>query len=395
MQTSTLKNISEFIRTGKTPPTKETKYFNGDIHWYTPGDLDKDKCLGTSARSLTQFSFIDKKAVEFPAGTLLVACIGDIGKLGITTQNCSSNQQITGIKPNSGTDVNYLYYWFRYSKKVIQHFANNAVVPIINNGTLGKIKIPLPPLPEQQKIASVLDAADSLRQKDQQLIEKYTALSQSLFLDMFGDPVNNPKGWSITALGNSLVNIVGGKSVGGEQRQINDKEKAVLKISAVTTGVFNALEYKVVDNADLPETLVLPRKGNLLFSRANTRELVGATCIVDKDYDYLFLPDKLWRLDLKSKVISNWYLRYLLNHEGFRENLRKVATGTSGSMLNISKAKLNQLKIPQPPITLQNEFEERIQAIEAQKQQAQASLHKSEDLFNSLLQRAFKGELTQ
>jgi len=83
-----------------------------------------------------------------------------------------------------------------------------------------------------------------------------------------------------------------------------------------------------------------------------------------------------------------------LTHEGFRENLRKVATGTSGSMLNISKAKLKQLKIPLPPITLQNQFAERIQSIETQKQQAQASLEKSEALFNSLLQRAFKGELT-
>jgi len=201
MQTSTLKNISEFIRTGKTPPTKEKKYFSGDVQWYTPGDLDKGKCLGASGRSLTQLSFTDKKAVQFPSGTLLVACIGDIGKLGITTKECSSNQQITGIKPNSNTDVNYLYYWFRHSKKVIQHFANNAVVPIINNGTLEKIKIPLPPLPEQQKIAAILDAADQLRQKDQQLIDKYNTLSQSLFLDMFGDPVNNPMGWDKVEFG--------------------------------------------------------------------------------------------------------------------------------------------------------------------------------------------------
>jgi len=269
-----------------------------------------------------------------------------------------------------------------------------ATIPHISKPSLLSIQVPLPSLAEQQKIAAILDAADSLRQKDQQLIEKYNVLSQSLFLDMFGDPVVNPKEWSITAFGNSLIDIVGGKSVGGEQRPIKDNEKAVLKISAVTTGAFNSLEYKVVESCELPEILVHPQKGNLLFSRANTRELVGATCIVDKDYEYLFLPDKIWRLDLKLDMASNWYLRFLLTHEGFRENLRKVATGTSGSMLNISKAKLKQLKIPLPPITLQNQFAERIQSIETQKQQAQASLEKSEALFNSLLQRAFKGELT-
>lgn len=389
-----LKSISEFIRTGKTPPTKEIKYFNGDIQWFTPGDLDKNKYLDKSARTLTQDSFIDKKAARFPSGTLLVACIGDIGKLGITTRESSSNQQITGIKPNSDVDVNYLYYWFRQSRKAIQHVANNAVVPILNNRSLEQIKIPVPPLAEQRKIAAILDAADSLRQKDQQLIDHYTTLSQSLFLEIFGDPVTNPMGWEKLPFGESLNDIVGGKSVGGEDRLIRENEIAVIKISAVTSGVFKSTEYKVVDRNELPEVLVHPQKGDLLFSRANTREMVGATCIVDKGYEHFFLPDKIWRLDLKPSKASNWYIKFLLSHEGFRENLRKVATGTSGSMLNISKAKLKQLKTPLPPIKLQNQFAERIQAIEAQKQQAQASLEKSNDLFNGLLQRAFKGELT-
>jgi len=259
---------------------------------------------------------------------------------------------------------------------------------------VANIKIPLLPLAEQQKIAAILDAADSLRQKDQQIIDHYTTLSQSLFLDMFGDPVTNPMGWGRALLGDGLTDIVGGKSVGGEERQLKADEKAVLKISAVTTGVFDSTQYKVVAEAAVPSVLVHPKKGDLLFSRANTRELVGAVCIVDGQYDDLFLPDKLWRLDLKTGGMSAWYVKYLLTHDGFRENLRKVATGTSGSMLNISKAKLKKLSIPLPPFILQNKFAERIQAIEAQKQQAQASLKKSNDLFNSLLQLAFKGELT-
>jgi len=259
---------------------------------------------------------------------------------------------------------------------------------------LKKAKIPLPPLDEQKKIAAILDAADALRQKDAQLIAKYNDLSQSLFLDMFGDPVTNPMGWKSTPFEKCLNDIIGGKSVGGDEHPIKDGEKAVLKISAVTSGYFNCLEYKVVEAANIPDTLILPYKGDLLFSRANTRELVGATCIVDADYSYLFLPDKLWKLDLMENRASAEYIRFLLTHEGFRSNLKKVATGTSGSMLNISKTKLKALKVPLPPITLQNQFAERIQAIEVQKQQAQAALQKSEDLFNSLLQRAFKGELT-
>jgi type I restriction enzyme, S subunit len=300
------------------------------------------------------------------------------------------------IKERNKVHFPYLQIALNSSKvrSIYKRFAGGGLQINLGKADLLSVEIPLPPLAEQQKIASILDAADSLRQKDHQLIEKYTALSQSLFLEMFGDPETNSMAWDITALGKTLIDIVGGKSVGGEQRQITVGEKAVLKISAVTTGIFNALEYKVVESSEVPETLVHPLKGNLLFSRANTRDLVGATCIVDDDYEYLFLPDKIWRLDLQSNMVSNWYLRFLLTHEGFRENLRKVATGTSGSMLNISKAKLKQLKIPLPPIELQNQFAERILAIEAQKLLALASLEKSAALFNSLLQRAFKGELT-
>jgi type I restriction enzyme S subunit len=260
---------------------------------------------------------------------------------------------------------------------------------------LKQFEIPLPPLSEQQKIAAILDAADQLRQKDQQLIEHYTALGQSLFLEMFGDPVTNPKGWEVTVFSNCLDDILGGKSVGGDERALRPDEKAVIKISAVTSGFFNSNEYKVVECSKLPKALIHPQEGDLLFSRANTHELVGATCIVDADYENLFLPDKIWRLDLKQSKAANWYIKSLLSHDGFRENLRKVATGSSGSMLNISKAKLKQLIVPLPPYNLQMQFGQHLQLIEQQKKQAQAALEKSDGLFNSLLQRAFKGELTQ
>lgn len=174
--------------------------------------------------------------------------------------------------------------------------------------------IPLPPLAEQQKIAAILDAADQLRQKDQQLIGHYTALGQSLFLEMFGDPVNNPKGWDVTVFSNCLDDILGGKSVGGDERALRPDEKAVIKISAVTSGFFNSNQYKVVECSKVPKALIHPQEGDLLFSRANTHELVGATCIVDADYENLFLPDKIWRLDLKQSKAANWYIKSLLSH---------------------------------------------------------------------------------
>ncbi|MEY3759320.1 MAG: hypothetical protein RIR39_811 [Pseudomonadota bacterium] len=395
IQTSTLKSISEFIRTGKTPPTHETKYFNGEIQWFTPGDLDKEKYLGKSMRSLTEASFLDKKATYFPAGTLLVACIGDIGKLGITTQDCSSNQQITGIKPNTSTDVNYLYYWFRYSKMVIQHFANNAVVPIINNGTLEKIKIPLPPLAEQQKIASVLDAADCLRQKDQQLIEKYNALSQSLFLEMFGDPVNNPLEWKKNEFG-TFIDVLTDYHANGSYEVLKDNVELkrikdyALMVRTTDLEHNNFNEDVVYISKHAYEYLEKSKVygGEIIISKIGSAGKVFLMPYLDKPVS-LGMNAFLLRF---NNNLNNIFVYFLLTSKFGEIEIGKRIKGAVTK--TIRKDALREISIISPPIELQNQFAERVQSIEAQKQLAQASLKKSEALFNCLLQRAFKGELT-
>ena len=151
-----------------------------------------------------------KKAVIFEKGVLLMTCIGEIGKLGITNERCSSNQQITALIPSKELDVEYLYYSMKYLKPLLNTMANNAVVPILNNQNLYKIQIPLPPLATQQRIATILDAADALRKKTQQIIDSYDELAQSIFLDMFGDPVKNPKHWDNKTVDEICLNICGG-----------------------------------------------------------------------------------------------------------------------------------------------------------------------------------------
>ncbi|MEI8007432.1 MAG: hypothetical protein WCI48_14595 [Bacteroidota bacterium] len=113
------------------------------------------------------------------------------------------------------------------------------------------------------------------------------------FLEMFGDPISNVHRFNKICFGESVKAIIAGSSYGGEQKEsLNEDELGVLKVSAVTWGVFNPNEFKVVNKKDIRGEIIHPRKGDLLFSRANTKELVGATCIVDADYPHLFLPDK-------------------------------------------------------------------------------------------------------
>lgn len=393
IEIKTLKELSNFIKTGKTPPTKEDKYFNGGLNWYTPGDLNKSKILSCSRRTISTLAVNDKKAVTFPKGTLLIGCIGEIGKVGVTSGFCSSNQQLTGVQPDENVDVNYLYYWFKANKKFLEQIANNAVVPILNNRILERIKIPLPPLEQQKKIAAILDAADEYRQKTKALITKYEELTQSLFLEMFGDPVTNPMGWEKVKLSRLILKLNTGVSVNSTNEIYKIENLGILKTSCVYTGVFRPYEAKVVKNEEIKRVKLNPIKDSIIISRMNTEELVGRCAYISQDFPNLFLPDRLWQTEKSDLSHSVRWLTEGISFKSFRNEIRRISSGTSGSMKNISKKKYLSLEIIYPPFNLQNQFAERVQAIETQKAQAEQSLEKAEELFNSLLQKAFKGEL--
>ena len=384
MEKRTLREISTFIRTGKTPPTSQTKYFEGEVNWYTPGDLDLGKYLTKSRRTLTQLAFDDKKAVIFPKDTLLIGCIGDIGKIGITTDLCSSNQQLTGLYPNEKADVSYLYYWFRGNKKTLESTSNNAVVPILNNRTLETIKIPLPPLPQQQKIANILDAADALRQKDKALLAKYDELTQALFLDMFGDPVSNPKGWDKVKL-EEISKISSGSTPSRENESYYDGEIPWVKTGEVNGKVIYNTSEHISEEALKNSSCKLYPIGSLIiamYGQGKTRGQIGMLGIEATTNQACGV------LSPSNKMNFNFLFHLLqLNYEDLR------SLGRGGNQPNLNSGLLKNYIIFNPPIKLQNQFAERVQVIEQQKAIAQKSLEKSEELFNSLLQKAFKGEL--
>jgi type I restriction enzyme S subunit len=228
------------------------------------------------------------------------------------------------------------------------------------------IKIPLPPLPQQQKIASILDAADALRQKDKTLLAKYDELTQSLFLDMFGDPVSNPKGWENLKLG-LLTNMKAGKFISASEILSENNNDLFSCYGG------NGLRGFVKSHTHEGDFVLIGRQGALCGNVKVTDGKFHAT-----EHAIVCSP--------KMQYQTLW-LYYLLK----MMNLNRFATGAAQPGLNVGT--LVDLEIISTPISLQNQFAERIQNIEHQKAIAQKSLEKSETLFNSLLQKAFKGGL--
>ena len=263
----------------------------------------------------------------------------------------------------------------------------------VNLSDLKQISVPIPSVTEQRRIANILEKADAIRRKRKETIALSEELLRSAFLEIFGDPVTNPKGWPVRPLGEVIEWLEAGWSANGEARQRTAKEYGVLKVSSVTSGIFKANEHKAVPASEIDRELVTPRAGDLLFSRANTRELVAATCLVEQDEPRLFLPDKLWRIVPRAGVISTPYLRFLLAHNRFREELTKAATGTSGSMLNVSMEKLRTLRGPIPPIAIQQRFADMTWKSLHAKSRYEVGAQEASNLFASLVSRAFSGGL--
>lgn len=289
-------------------------------------------------------------------------------------------------------DVKYLYYFMSKYIDVLRAKSIGGVIKYIKLGDLTDAKILISPLEEQKRIVSILERAEDAIRKRQESNRLLDELVKSKFIEMFGDPITNLNNWDIETIGSVVKSITAGWSVNGESRVKMEDEKAVLKVSAVTQGCFKSDEYKVIDKDVEIKKYVFPEQGDLLFSRANTRELVGATCIIHKDYPDLLLPDKLWKILFVDRV-NVFYMKYILSESSIRAKFSANSTGTSGSMYNVSMDKFKNIEIPVPPREIQDRFADFVKQVDKLKFKMENSLEELKNNFNSLMQRAFNGEL--
>lgn len=289
------------------------------------------------------------------------------------------------LKPCEGLDANYFYHFLRYidlpSAGYDRHFKY-----------LKRLSIPLPPLPEQLRIAAILDHVDALRAKRREAFAQLEELTQATFVDMFGDPVSNDRGWESGTIGSCIDGFDSGRNLIGNDD--DDGGYRVLKVSAVTSLTFKNAESKPLPSGYVPPAAHLVEVGDLLFSRANTAELVGATAFVSHTDGRTALPDKLWRFRWKAvSLAAPRYVEKLFQRPQFRQLISDRATGSSGSMKNISRDKVLSINLGWPPFDMQKEFSERIEQIDLIADKHRAALAELDSLFVSLQSRAFRGEL--
>lgn len=197
-------------------------------------------------------------------------------------------------------------------------------------------------------------------------------------------------GWRLGKVGDLLFGLESGVSVNGEDKPFSYSDKCVLKVSAVSYGKFDENAAKVIEKKELFRAKINPKAGQIIISRSNTEELVGASAYIEKDYPNLFLPDKLWQTISKPNVNMKW-LSYVLASSQVRYTLSKLATGTSSSMKNITQSELLSLKIMIPPLNEQTQIAETLSTWDNAIQTTEKLLENSRQQKKALMQRLLKG----
>ena len=317
---------------------------------------------------------------------ILFSVRAPVGPTNINNINACIGRGLAAIRCRE-IERNYLLHYLRGNEEKISSLGSGSTFKAITIGTLKDLKIPLPPLDQQKKIAAILDAADAYRQKTKALIEKYDELTQSLFLDMFGDPVINPKGWMENFLG-ELVEII---TYGLTVRPAYTKEGfPVISAKEIKSGEVNFNDAKLIakDDFDKVANKGKPEINEIIFTKTGAG--IGQ-CAVIKVSENFAITQNIARIKFKKSIDVTYILFYLRTPYIQRLSHRE---SKGNAIKDLQLGDMKKFKILLPPFELQTQFAERVKAIEEQKAQAQASLAQAEDLFNSLLQRAFKGELT-
>jgi type I restriction enzyme, S subunit len=384
------------IRTGRTPSRTDPRNFGGNIPWVKTGEVTDD-IIERTEEHISELGKQSSRSEVFPAGSILIALYGQGQTRGRTAWlgiPAATNQACAVILPTTKADQQYLWWWLRSSYVPLRELGRGGNQPNLNLDIVRNFGIPLPPLSEQHHISTILDKADAIRRKREVGLRLTGELLRSTFLELFGDPVTNPREWPQQPLGELLSSIENGWSPKCHDRSVEGDEWGVLKLGSVTYCKYRPSENKALPFTERHHPEIEVKQGDLLLTRKNTYELVAACAYVFDTPPNLMLPDLIFRLRIKNKEsVLPEFLWGLLTHPGKRKGIQALAGGSAGSMPNISKAKLLGHLIEVPPIQEQRRFADIMHRIHQIEKKRTAQQVEQDGLFNTLVQRAFRGEL--
>ncbi|MDD7578913.1 MAG: restriction endonuclease subunit S [Elusimicrobia bacterium] len=373
------------VLSGTTPDTNNPAYWKGNLPWITPAEITEDSDIIFDTKRAISKEAVEKKGLPLlPKGTVLLSSRAPIGKVAIAGIDMYCNQGFKNLVCSDKIYNKYLYFFLKSKTKFLNSLGRGATFKEISKSIVENILIPCPNIQIQKQIAERLDKVRELIAQQKEQIAKLDLLIKSRFLDMFGDPITNPKNWPLFPLG-KFISVSGGFAF--PSSEFKESGLPIVRIGNINSGVFKDDHFVFYqENEKLRKYLVYP--DDLVLSLTGTvgKDDYANICFIGKKYARYYLNQRNAKLVLTSNLDKTFIWQIFKSPE-IKKRLTSLNRGVRQA--NISNQDILNLKVIYPDLFLQTQFANFVKSVEQQKEVFSARLFHLEILYKSLMQEYF------
>lgn len=382
------KRLGEVLETtsGGTPSKSHKEYYEGGtIPWLRSGEVSKGDIYDAELY-ITEEGLKKSSAKLFPIDTVLIAMYGaTVGQVGILKSTMCTNQAICGILPNKDFHPNFLKYVLLANKKNYLKQAMGGAQPNISQQVIKSTYIPIVKFSEQESVVSELDKINELIRLKKEQLKDFDNLAQSLFYEMFGDPVENEKGWEVKKL-NEICDVRDGTH--DSPKYLQNSEYILITSKNIVNG---SIDFENVNYISEEDYIKINKRskvdnGDIIMPMIGT---IGNPIIAHIDETHKFCIKNVALIKfLADSTVNNMFIVNLMRCSSFSSYLLNQNKG--GTQKFVALGAIRKLPIPLPPLSLQRLFAQRIEQIEREKSEVQKSIRDLETLLASRMQYWFE-----
>lgn len=381
------------LESGHTPSRKNPEYWGGAVLWLSLKDMQRlaGRYVLDTVDKPTMLGIENSSARLLPAGTVALCRTASVGKVAILGREMATSQDFVDWVCGPQLDPEYLYWALSCSSAAFDVEKQGSTHKTIYMPTLERLNVLLPPLDEQHRIAALLDKADAIRRKRQEAIALTEQLLRSTFLEMFGDPFINPKRWALAPL-HELATIGSGVMKGRDYTGIETIELPYMRVANVQDGylALNDIKSITLPIADVEKYTL--RYGDILLTEGGDPDKLGRGAVWRDQIASCVHQNHIFRVHPDRKRITSEYLCALLGSSHGKRYFLRAAKQTTG-IATINRTQLSEFPVLLPPLELQIDYSRFVAAHERLTQRYHQLIAEQDTLFQSLVQRAFSGQL--
>ena len=378
-----LGDICEIV-SGSTPKSNVDEYWDGDIKWITPAELSDDSyIIYDSVRKITDIGVKKTALKPFPAGTVILSSRAPIGKVAIAGCEMYCNQGFKNLICSEVINNRFLFWFLKGHTEYLNSLGRGATFKEISKQIVENIEIDVPNMEEQLRAVNQFEKIRGMILLRKQQLTELDTLVKARFVEMFGVYPDNSMGWKTC----TIRDIVADVRYGSSRPAVDGGKYPYLRMNNITyAGELDLSDIKRINvpESDLPNCTV--RRGDVLFNRTNSKELVGKTCVYNRD-EMMVLAGFVIRVRVNERILPE-FLSAFLNADFSKQMLLGMCKTAIGQV-NINAQEMQSIGLYLPPIDMQRQFVQFKEQVNQTKSVVQKALEEAQTLFDSLMQQYF------